>query len=285
MRNTYTFNSFIIILLLVLVSCDKESNKDDTDPGNRDPRLKKLTATLRLTNNPPEEINEVFFRYNNKNELVSIASPFFGDSVYFTYLTDGKIISSFYQESDDFQYTTQYTWDKNTVTKTSTSDPAARIVITLDDNENMVKMESYEYDGTNWQLTNYNTNTWINENLTRTEIFVDAYSKAFTPEAGTEFEGTNHSGSLFYKYEDVVYTYDQKENPFRKFYFYKFSENAYMCSANNAISVTTKRININGELINTFTQSFIFTYLETDLPETKLEERPNLSYFQEFEYE
>ncbi len=285
MRNTYTFNSFIIILLLVLVSCDKESHKDDTDTGNRDPRLKKLTATLRINNYSYDEINEVFFRYNNKNELASIASPFLGDSVYFTYRQDGKITSAFYQETDDFQYTSQYTWGENTVTITSTSDPEAKIVITLNNNENMVKMESYEYDGTNWQLTNYNTYTWINENLTRTEIFVDAYSKAFTPEAGTEFEGTNHSGSLFYKYEDVIYTYDQKENPFRKFYFYKFSENAYMGSANNAISATTNRINIIGEHINTFTQSFIYTYQETDLPETKLEERSNSSYFQEFEYE
>lgn len=277
-RNFSMLNSVLFgLLILLLPSC---GDKNDDKKDKRAPRLRQMTMRY-ISDNPQwEESDSALFLYNNNNQLIAMVGLATEDSIGAQYDSEGRISSATFVDIDGEYSTITYSWAGNKMTLTETDYADAKAVFEINGDGRVVRMESYFLNEGQWLMVRYVLYNWSEGNLVSTEAW-QSYSKN-----GTHQKGSNHfpfikpelqrpdSGNEnlfllkndFIKDSDVFYTYDNKNNPFKDFQLYRFSEVAHYSSANNALSSVRNGYNFSGEVIETYTDNYNFTYNSENYP-------------------
>jgi hypothetical protein len=279
-RNTPASHLSVIILLAIMItSCgDKDDNKKD----ERSPRLNQMIFHYVSDNSQWENSDSVLFQYNNNNQLIAMVGLASEDSVSIQYNSEGRISEAVYINSDGEFNTMNYSWSGNRMTMTETVYADAKAVFEINSEGRVVRTETYflNLNEGQWHMVRYILYNWAEGNLVSTETW-QSYSKSGThqlrphhfpfvwPELQRPASNSENIVLLksdFRKDSEVFYTYDNKNNPYKDIQLYKFSGMAQYSSANNVLSSVRNGFNSSGEVYETYTDNYIFTYNPENYP-------------------
>jgi hypothetical protein len=273
MLNSVLFSLFI----LLLTSC---GGKDDDKKDERSPRLRQMN--MRYISDDPQwdESDSALFLYNSNNQLIAMVGLATEDSIGVQYDSEGRINDVVFLNSDSEDNHITYSWAGNKMTMTETDYADSKAVFEVNGDGRVVRMESYFLNEGQWHMVRYVLYNWSEGNMVSTETW-QSYSKIGThqkglrhfpfikPELQRPASGNDNLLLLkndFIKDSEEFYTYDNKNNPFKDFQLYRFSEVAYYSSANNVVSSIRNGYNFSGEVIETYTDNYNFTYNSENYP-------------------
>lgn len=279
-RNTpLTHLSVLIMLVLMIASC---GDKDDDKKDERSPRLNQMIFHYVSDNPQWDESDTVHFQYNTNNHLIAMAGRATEDSISIQYDSEGRISSATFFGDEVENSTTTYSWSGNKMTMAEIDYADVKVVFEINSEVRVVRTETYflNLNEGQWHMVRYMLYNWAEGNLVSMETW-QSYSKSGThqlrpnhfpfvwPELQRPASNSENIVLLksdFRKDSEVFYTYDNKNNPFRNFQLYRFSEVAYYSSANNVLSSVTNSFDYSGEIYGSYTFNYSFNYNSENYP-------------------
>ncbi|MBK6966882.1 MAG: hypothetical protein IPH20_24020 [Bacteroidales bacterium] len=284
------------LFILLLTSC---GDKNDDKKDERAPRLRQMNMQY-ISDDPHwESSDSALFRYNDENQLIAMAGLATVDSISIQYDSEGRISTATFFDDDGVYSIITYSWAGNKMTMTEADYAVAKSVFEVNGDGRIVRMESYFLNEDQWHMVSYVIYNWSEGNLVSTETW-QSYSKNGTHQKGSHnfpfmkpelLRLTSGKENLlllkndFIKDAEVFYTYDNKNNPFKDLQLYRFSEVAYYSSVNNVLSSIRNGFNISGEVIETYTDDYNFTYNPENYPLIRTESDFSWSITETYLYE
>jgi hypothetical protein len=234
-----------------------------------------------VSENPQwENSDSVLFQYNNNNQLIAMGRLESNDSIGIQYDSRGRISSAAFLNAESEFNTRTYSWSGNTVTITESDYADAKAVFEINGVGRVVRTETHFLNEGQWHMVYYMLYNWTEGNLVSTESW-QSYSKIENLYMGSnnfpfilpELPGPDSNNESFLmlknnfkKDSEVHYTYDNKNNPYKDNQLYKFSGMGYYSSANNVRSSVRNGFDISGEVYETYTNNYSFTYNSENYP-------------------
>jgi len=296
-RNFTMLNSVLLsFAILMLTSCgDKDEDKKD----ERSPRLRQMSMQYIAENPHWEESDSALFLYNVNNQLVTMIGLATEDSISVQYDSEGRISSGSFFDVEGEHSTIAYSWAGNKMTMTETEYADAKVVFEVNSEGRVVRMETFFLNDGQWHMVRYMLYNWTEGNLVSTEAW-QSFAKSATPEMSSphfpfirpeiQRPASDNENLLllkndFIKDSEVFYTYDNKNNPFKDFQLYRFSEVAFYSSVNNVLSSIRNGFNFSGEVYETYTEDYNFSYNSDNYPVVRSESDFDWSITETYLYE
>lgn len=230
-------NSILLVIslltILLIASCDKDDNGEPSDP-------KCLISSLNIAwyevcDEETWSDNDTINLFYDSNDRLSKWEWFDGEYMLFIYNSNGKI-ETIEEHWGDEVYYLQFTWEGNKVTRHGywgDEPSSSKIIIEFNNNDEIVRADSYYKYEDEWVLVRYNLYTWQNGNLVKIENYRrDDWKKSAEIECRvrtrkgifsrkdlldnknvTKQKLKNTSNDFVLKYTST-FTHDNKHNPF-----------------------------------------------------------------------
>lgn len=304
MRSFYNTAKTLFILclglILMLVSCKKEDNKNN-DPALR---LKSLTTINNFTMPVYSDSSSAYYHYNDENQLIAITS--FGDidTISISYNGTGRIERLVFVMNDSERDEYHAEWENRQMTLFNDTDHETKVVFHFNNDDLVEKKESYFLIDNQWVIHGYNDYLWENGNL----VFFDRYSSGYyksdmgrrTVESPLSFFSLEMNNDLMNGIWDKklgmlpekIYAahivFDDKNNPYYDFPFYKLIifESESMFSKNNPEQIIMEYFNSSGIVTEVDSTSYTYQYNNFNFPVRRNEDiYSNFSRIVSFYYE
>lgn len=222
-----------LLAISLFASCGKDDNSDPSDPKCL---ISGLTDTWEVvcdgfTESGSRQINFIY----DSNDRLSKWEWDDGDYILFEYNSNGKLIKT-EEHFEDEVYYQHFTWEGNKVTRQTYwgDEPnPSKIIIELNGNEEVVRVDGYYKYDEEWFLVWYDMYTWQNGNIVKVEeYYIDDGEKIAEIQsrkrsrkgmlsnpnlhedenvAGQKLKST---GGDFVLENILTFTHDDKRNPF-----------------------------------------------------------------------